>query len=260
MTNSKTKSYVVSVTQCSTCGTLSVHWGLELDDTCTLCSETTILINNFLNPENPIDTQTFPIDPNSPMGESMELGMRQDEIDYYSGGSGEFTGGLNDLLNALERTSSNSSQVRSIESITDRSLEELDSLVPLLGSIRESVEADWTTLQEALEKVNDYLKTPESHWRWETGLEIHRDQVMAPLARLNTFIDEAKQLGLDLVDCSEVTFCALSRLPEWYFVGKEELGEDTHAFFYYDGTEDKFNSFSQLTMNHHSRSKLNKDN
>ena len=252
--NGKDKNYVVSVTQCNMCGTLSIHWGRELDDTCTLCSETSLLINQFLNPLTELPVETFPLDQGSP---DMDNGLRPEEIEFYTS-NGEFTGGLNDLLNALDNASGTKS-TQFLESINNRDLDELETLIPLLSSIRKSVEDNWKTLQGLLDDVNLFLETPEAHWRWEALLEIHRDSIVSVVNNLNSYIEETKLLGIDLVDCSDTTFCALAKLPEWYFVGKEDLGEDSHALFYYDGTETCFNSFSQLSMNHHSRSKINKD-
>ncbi len=255
----KDRNFVVSVTQCSTCGTISVHWGVELDDTCELCSETAILINNFLDPQFPIEAETFPMDSLGNLDPDSARGLRQDELDYYSGG-GEFTGGLNDLLNALDRTAERrpESTLSYIESIAKRELDELNDMVPLLDSVRRSVSASWIALQKALKDVNVFLETPEDHWRWERKLEIHRDNVMVPLNNLNSFIGECKDIGIDIVDCSEPLFCALAKLPEYYFIGKEDL-DDQHALFYYDATADAFNSYGPIAANHEYRSLIDRD-
>ena len=252
------RNFTVSVTQCSTCGTLSVHWGRELDDACELCSETAILINNFLDPQFPMEVEHFPMDSLGNLDPDSQRGLRQDEMDYYSG-NGEFTGGLNDLLNALDQTAERSKSTLSyIESIANRELDELNDMVPLLNSVRRSVAANWISLQMALADVNVFLETPEDHWRWERKLEIHRDNVMVPLNNLNSYIGECKDIGIDIVDCSEPLFCALAKLPEYYFIGKEDI-EDRHALFYYDATADAFNSYGTIDSNHAYRSLIDRD-
>lgn len=253
------RNFIVSVTHCSTCGTLSVHWGRELDDACELCSETAILINNFLDPHFPIEVETFPMDSLGNLDPDSARGLRQDELDYYSG-KGEFTGGLNDLLNALDQTAERrpASTLSYIESIANRELDELNDMVPLLDSVYRSVAAEWIGLQKALTDVNLFLETPEDHWRWERKLELHRDNVMGSLNNLNSYIGECKDIGIDIVDCSEPLFCALAKLPEYYFVGKEDL-DDKHALFYYDATADAFNSYAPIDSKHAFRSLIDRD-
>lgn len=253
------RNFIVSVTHCSTCGTLSVHWGRELDDACELCSETAILINNFLDPHFPMEVETFPMDSLGNLDPDSARGLRQDELDYYSG-KGEFTGGLNDLLNALDQTAERrpASTLSYIESIANRELDELNDMVPLLDSVYRSVAAEWIGLQKALTDVNLFLETPEDHWRWERKLELHRDNVMGSLNNLNSYIGECKDVGIDIVDCSEPLFCALAKLPEYYFVGKEDL-DDKHALFYYDATADAFNSYGPIDSKHAYRSLIDRD-
>jgi hypothetical protein len=206
-----------------------------------------------------MEVETFPMDSLGNLDPDSARGLRQDELDYYSG-KGEFTGGLNDLLNALDQTAERrpASTLSYIESIANRELDELNDMVPLLDSVYRSVAAEWIGLQKALTDVNLFLETPEDHWRWERKLELHRDNVMGSLNNLNSYIGECKDVGIDIVDCSEPLFCALAKLPEYYFVGKEDL-DDKHALFYYDATADAFNSYGPIDSKHAYRSLIDRD-
>ena len=117
----------------------------------------------------------------------------------------------------------------------------------------DSVEA----LEPLVEGVNVLLASPEDHWRFFQELELYKEQIETKVARINESILEAQTLGFDVPDYESGLLSALANTPEFWFEGKDDIGEGKTACFFYDGSDNCFNSFTFLGEPSHYRRHFN---
>jgi len=253
-------SLKVTVTQCAICGTLSIHWGAEKPNSCTQCTETAHMVNTLVD-QQMMNDKDF-IDSIMNMGPPEDL----DGLDISSNNARE---PWNEIINPFDQGDfvnlpEVSAVLEDIEgnplTIKDetRSLEDANSLVPLISSIRASFVTQWDNLGTALKDINSYLLEPEDHWKYLAKLDIHRDQIESIVSLLNSYISEAYDLKVDTADVDQALFVTLATVPEYWFEGKDELDNNKAMLFYFDGGED-FNTYTSIIESPQMRRKFNRD-
>lgn len=226
----------VSITQCKVCGTLSIHWGRVVAGACSSCAEATERLHeSYLNAD----------DYRHELNQAIEDWAKNPSSDL------DF---LDNLETLLEHDDSHDDDHPIFGS---REWSELNLVVPLLNSIANTIMDSVEALEPLVEGVNVLLASPEDHWRFFQELELYKEQIETKVARINESILEAQTLGFDVPDYESGLLSALANTPEFWFEGKDDIGEGKTACFFYDGSDNCFNSFTFLGEPSHYRRHFN---
>lgn len=226
----------VSITQCKVCGTLSIHWGRVVAGSCSSCAEATERLHeSFMNAD----------DYRHELNQAIEDWAKNPSTDL------DF---LDNLEALLEHDDSHNDDHPIFGS---REWNELNNAVPLLNSIANTIMDCTEALEPLIEDVNRLLEDPVDHWKFFQKLDLCKIKIEGKVDRINESILEAQTLGFDVPDYESGLLSALANTPDFWFEGKDDIGEGKTACFFYDGSENCFNSFTFLGEPFHYRRHFN---
>jgi hypothetical protein len=264
--------FEVSITQCNICGTLSTHWGSEVEGSCLRCSDTASMINDFLDsdPDLRADLDKLKsMDDVQPLAFDMKMFDFLDNKDPgkldISSNNGNEPWNHDPMNPSLSEV--NNIDENQLELYTEKgsklmqevmTLDEVNQFVPLLRSIYGTFEEKWKEVTSLLLDVNSYLSEPDPHWSYLAQLEQKKEVIESVVETLNSYISECHLFGCDLVNPNDGVYCVIARVPEYWFEGKDDLNESDAALFYFDGGL-SFNTFTSLSGSHIFRREINRD-
>lgn len=217
------KNLEVSITQCHVCGTISIHWGVETLS-CTACSNAMDELHDAIVIED--------------LGSKIDI-----EIEDWMNNPDD----VKFLLNLDKLVSTSKYDDGSEQPVFGaREWDEINKAIPLLDSIANTITDQNDALNVLLTGINTLLEEPSDHWSYISRLEEYRFKIESKVENINQAITECQHLGYDVVDFEAALISALSNVPEFWFEGKDDIKEGMSACFYYDGSDNEFNSYTQI--------------